>query len=86
MTHQAQTNALAAFSTERDTRLITLPLRMPDRTRGLIARESGGLCVFCGEPGNTLARLVPYGSGGPSRMFDFWPWGDAYHRYPGWGG
>lgn len=19
-------------------------------------------------------------------MFDFWPWGDAYHRYPGWGG
>jgi len=68
MTHHALTNAFAAFSTERDTRLISLPLRMPDRTRGLIARESGGLCVLCGEPGNTLARLVPYGSGGPSRM------------------
>lgn len=59
---------LVAFSTERDRRLISLPLRMPGRTRGLIARESGGLCVFCGEPGMTLARLVPHGSGGPSRM------------------
>lgn len=59
---------LAAFSAERDRRLLTPPPRMPDRTRGLIARESGGLCVFCGNPGMTLARLVPHGSGGPSRL------------------
>lgn len=59
---------LAAFAAERDRRLISAPLRMPDRTRSLIARESGGLCVFCGEPGMTLARLVPHGSGGPSRV------------------
>lgn len=59
---------LAAFAAERDRRLISLPLRMPDRTRGLIARESDGLCVFCGNPGMTLARLVPHGSGGPSRV------------------
>jgi len=45
-------------------------LRMPDRTRGLIARESDGLCVFCGEAGNTLARLIPYESGGSSRMLN----------------
>ena len=58
----------AAFSAERDRRLIAPPLRMPDRTRELIARESGGLCVFCGNSGNTLSRLIPHGSGGPSRM------------------
>jgi len=59
---------LAAFAIERDRRLISVPLRMPDRTRGLIAQESGGLCVFCGNPGMNVARLVPYRSGGPSRM------------------
>lgn len=59
---------LAAFAAERDRRLISLPLRMPDRTRELIARESDRLCVFCGKPGMTLARLVPHGSGGPSRI------------------
>jgi len=59
---------LAAFAAERDRRLISVPLRMPDRTRELIARESDGLCVFCGKPGMTLSRLVPHGSGGPSRI------------------
>lgn len=59
---------LTAFAAERDRRLISIPLRMPDRTRALIARESGDLCVFCGNPGMTLARLVPHSSGGPSGM------------------
>lgn len=59
---------LAAFSTERDRHLVSVPLRIPDRTRELIARESDGLCVFCGNPGMTLAHLVPHSSGGPSRM------------------
>jgi len=30
----------------------------------------------CQDPANKNAVV----------MFDFWPWGDAYHRYPGWGG
>jgi len=68
MTCPTPPDVLAAFSTERDQRLIAQPLRMPDRTRGLIARESDGLCVFCGNPGMSLARLIPHGSGGPSRL------------------
>lgn len=30
----------------------------------------------CQDPANRNALV----------MFDFWPWGDAFHRYPGWGG
>lgn len=68
MPSPTHSDLLAAFSTERDRRLLALPLRMPDRTRELISLESGGLCVFCGNPGMSLAHLVPHGSGGPSRM------------------
>lgn len=67
MLNPTRPDLLTTFAAERDRRLISIPLRMPDRTRELIARESGDLCVFCGNPGMTLARLVPHSSGGPSR-------------------
>jgi hypothetical protein len=68
MTSSTLPAVLSEFTTERNRRLVSLPVRMPNRTRQLIAQQSGGLCVFCGSQGMTLARLVPHGSGGVSRM------------------
>jgi len=59
-------HSLASFIAERDRRLVLLPPRMPDRTRGIIEREAGGRCSICGEKGMTLARLVPFNAGGSS--------------------
>ena len=54
------------FIAERDRRLVLLPPRMPDRTRGIMEGEAGGRCALCGEKGMTLARLVPFNAGGSS--------------------
>jgi len=59
-------DSLASFIAERDRRLVLMPPRMPDRTRGIIEREAGGRCAICGEKGMTLARLVPFNAGGSS--------------------
>ena len=59
-------DSLASFIAERDRRLVLLPPRMPDRTRGIIEGEAGGRCALCGEKGMTLARLVPFNAGGSS--------------------
>ena len=68
MTSPTPPNLLATFSQQLNEHLVSLPLRMPARTRDVVARESKGLCVFCSEKGMTLARLVPHNAGGPSRM------------------
>ena len=34
------------------------------------------IVAACQDPSGTNVSL----------MFDFWPWGDAFHMYPGWGG